>query len=282
MAILTEEMKRMVLKQRLGFAATVCPDGTPNLSPKGTILPWSDDQLVFADLRSPRTVENLRENPAIEINVIDHFSRKGFRFKGTATVLTDGPSFADFVKLFENKGLFDAPRRIQSVVLIKVERALPVISPGYDRGTREQDVRKQWEDYYLSQSKRDPKKMDRARIDSSWYIRRDSGSARISTGGVVARVDQDQVYIALVHERGISDLVLPKGGQEADETLEETARREILEEAGLAEIELFEELAICERYDLLKERWIKAHYFLTMTQQINGAPTDCDHHYGLA
>src|SRR6266581_2563776 len=29
-------MKRLVTEQRLGFVATVCPDGTPNLSPKGT------------------------------------------------------------------------------------------------------------------------------------------------------------------------------------------------------------------------------------------------------
>jgi hypothetical protein len=36
MAILTEDMKRVVREQRLGFIATVCPDGTPNLSPKGT------------------------------------------------------------------------------------------------------------------------------------------------------------------------------------------------------------------------------------------------------
>ena len=37
MAKLTDEMKRLVAEQRLGFFATVCPDGTPNVSPKGTI-----------------------------------------------------------------------------------------------------------------------------------------------------------------------------------------------------------------------------------------------------
>jgi predicted pyridoxine 5'-phosphate oxidase superfamily flavin-nucleotide-binding protein len=31
--ILTVDMKRVVEQQRLGFVATVCPDGTPNLSP---------------------------------------------------------------------------------------------------------------------------------------------------------------------------------------------------------------------------------------------------------
>jgi predicted pyridoxine 5'-phosphate oxidase superfamily flavin-nucleotide-binding protein len=36
MGVLTADMKRVVEQQRLGFVATVCPDGTPNLSPKGT------------------------------------------------------------------------------------------------------------------------------------------------------------------------------------------------------------------------------------------------------
>ena len=36
MAILTEDMKRLVREQGLGFYATVCEDGSPNLSPKGT------------------------------------------------------------------------------------------------------------------------------------------------------------------------------------------------------------------------------------------------------
>ena len=45
MSMLNSEMKRMVERQRLGFVATVCPDGTPNLSPKGTTAVWDDDHL---------------------------------------------------------------------------------------------------------------------------------------------------------------------------------------------------------------------------------------------
>ena len=65
----------MVEEQRLGYAATVCPDGTPNLSP-GTTAVWDADRLIFADIRSPGTVENLRHNPTIEVNVVDPISRK--------------------------------------------------------------------------------------------------------------------------------------------------------------------------------------------------------------
>src|SRR6185295_14131401 len=40
----TDDMKRVVEEQRLGFVATVCPDGTPNLSPKGTTAVWDDER----------------------------------------------------------------------------------------------------------------------------------------------------------------------------------------------------------------------------------------------
>jgi hypothetical protein len=53
MGILTDEMKRVVTEIQLCYAATVTPDGKPNLSPKGSITVLSDDELGFADLASP-------------------------------------------------------------------------------------------------------------------------------------------------------------------------------------------------------------------------------------
>lgn len=47
MGILTPEIKEFVQKNKLGFVATVCPDGTPNLSPKGTTTVWDDEHLVL-------------------------------------------------------------------------------------------------------------------------------------------------------------------------------------------------------------------------------------------
>ncbi len=68
MGILTEDMKRVVREQRLGFFATVCPDGSPNLSPKGTTIVLDDDHLAFVDLGSPGTLSNLELNPAVEFD----------------------------------------------------------------------------------------------------------------------------------------------------------------------------------------------------------------------
>ena len=34
MGILTDDMKRLIEEQKLAFHATVCPDGSPDLSPE--------------------------------------------------------------------------------------------------------------------------------------------------------------------------------------------------------------------------------------------------------
>jgi predicted pyridoxine 5'-phosphate oxidase superfamily flavin-nucleotide-binding protein len=138
-------MKRVVNEQRLAFVATVCADNTPNLSPKGTIAVWEDDQLVFANIRSPQTIANLLQNPAIEINVIDPMVRKGYRFKGTATVLSAGADYEKVAAFFTARG---AKIPFREVVVIKVERALPVISPAYDIGLSESEIREWWERHY--------------------------------------------------------------------------------------------------------------------------------------
>lgn len=141
MGILTDDMKRVVTEQRLGFMATVCPDGTPNLSPKGTTAVWDDDHLVFADLRSPGTISNLATNPSIEINVVDPLVRKGYRFKGTATVHAGDEVVEKAIELYVSLGLSDYRDRIKHVVKVKVERAIELTSPVYDLGHTEAQVR---------------------------------------------------------------------------------------------------------------------------------------------
>ncbi len=141
MGVLTDDMKRVVTEQRLGFMATVCPDGTPNVSPKGTTAVWDDDHLIFADLRSPGTVRNLRTNPSIEINVVDPLVRKGYRFKGTATIHSEGELIDRAIELYIGLGLADYRDRFRNFVLVKVEQALPLTSPVYDLGFTEDEVR---------------------------------------------------------------------------------------------------------------------------------------------
>ena len=148
LTVLDDDMKRVVREQRLGYVATVCPDGTPNLSPKGTTAVWDDQHLVFLDLFSPGTVANIEAgNPAVEINVVDPIRRKGYRFKGAAQVHRDGRVFDDVVQWYEQERGTDR-RRINSVVLARVERAAPLVSPAYADGTSEATIEQRSLDMY--------------------------------------------------------------------------------------------------------------------------------------
>jgi predicted pyridoxine 5'-phosphate oxidase superfamily flavin-nucleotide-binding protein len=148
MGVLTADMKRIVEEQRLGFVATVCADGTPNLSPKGTTAVWDDDHLIFANIRSPGTLTNLRQNPNVEVNVVDQIVRKGYRFKGVASILDSGPLYDKAIAFYMERG---APMSIiHEVVMIRILQALPLISPAYDLGMSEDEVRSDWESHFRS------------------------------------------------------------------------------------------------------------------------------------
>jgi predicted pyridoxine 5'-phosphate oxidase superfamily flavin-nucleotide-binding protein len=136
-------MQRVVLEQRLGFHATVRPDGTPNLSPKGTTTVWDDDHLLFADIRSPDTIANLRRNPAIEVNVVDPILRKGWRFRGRAELHDRGETYDRGLALLAARGYEAMPGRMTTIALIRVEEAKPLVSPAYDGGASEAEVRAQ-------------------------------------------------------------------------------------------------------------------------------------------
>ncbi|HMG23266.1 MAG TPA: pyridoxamine 5'-phosphate oxidase family protein [Kofleriaceae bacterium] len=143
MGILTKEAKQALVDCTPAYVATVCPDGTPNVSPKGTVMAWDDDRLVFIDLRSPQTMANLQASPHIELNVIHPLTRKGFRYKGTAQVLRDGPLCEEVMTYYEQqRGIHRA--RMHGVVVMVVTRVLPLWSPAYDDGTGEDEIRAKW------------------------------------------------------------------------------------------------------------------------------------------
>ena len=139
--MLTPDMKRIIEEQRLGFVATAAADGTPNVSPKGTFVVLDDRTIAFGEIRSPGTIRNLRANPRIEVNFVDVFVRKGYRFAGMATIVENGE--ADFETLLP-KLRSALAHRIRAIVTIAVTKALPLTSPAYDDGRTEPELRRAW------------------------------------------------------------------------------------------------------------------------------------------
>ncbi len=145
--MITEKIGKFVSQQKLGFVATVSPNGTPNLSPKGTISVLDENTLVFANIRSPQTIENLEKNPSIEINIVDPFSRRGYRFKGIAKIISDGEEYNKILLSYKQNGV---KTTIKSIVIVNVKQILEVTSPLYDVGYTEEELRIKWKKYYSS------------------------------------------------------------------------------------------------------------------------------------
>jgi uncharacterized protein len=146
MVALTDEIRRLVRDQRLGIVATVSPDNTPCISPKGSLTVLRDDNLVFADIQSPQTLLNLASNPSIEVVVVDQLSRLAARFSGKGTILTVGPDFWQALGTYRDEGANIS--RIRSLVVIQVEHAEVVRSPIYDTGVTEDEIRALWREYF--------------------------------------------------------------------------------------------------------------------------------------
>jgi hypothetical protein len=101
---------------------------------------WDEQHLVFAHLHSPQTAHNIEAgHDRVEINVVDPIVRKGYRFKGVATVHRAGPTFEAGIAFYERRSGMDRDR-VDAIVLVRVEQAAPLVSPAYDDGSSEHDV----------------------------------------------------------------------------------------------------------------------------------------------
>ncbi len=126
---ITDDMQYIIGRAGLSFVATVCPDGTPNLSPKATLAVLDEDHLVFADIRSPQTIANLRQNPSVEVNVVDIFLRRGYRFKGRAELVESGPIYDRVTAALWSR---EGPKYpVGCAVKIVIDHAAPLLSPAY-------------------------------------------------------------------------------------------------------------------------------------------------------
>ena len=93
----------MIQKQHLAFVSTSTTNGIPNVSPKGSISVLDKSKLVFAEIASPHTISNLKDNPNISLYVLDRENIKGVQIKGKATLMNSGPIFENVSKLLKEK-----------------------------------------------------------------------------------------------------------------------------------------------------------------------------------
>lgn len=116
MAKLTEAAKKIIAEYGPALIATASKDGKPNVSPKGSFRVIDNEHVAFANIASPRTMANLKENPQLTAIMLDRSSRKGCRIWGKAEILDSGPIFDSISAEFSGQDM-----KIKNVVRVAVE-----------------------------------------------------------------------------------------------------------------------------------------------------------------
>ena len=116
---MSQEVKKAVAEYSPALIATADKAGKPNVSAKGSLRVIDDEHLVFADIRSPGTIANLKENPQVAVLCLDSATRKGCRIWGKAEILTSGDLFNQLAKEYADRKM-----KVNQVVKIAVDKAV--------------------------------------------------------------------------------------------------------------------------------------------------------------
>lgn len=105
MTIMNDELKKAIAEIQPSFVASADKDGHPNVSAKGSLCVIDDEHLVFADIRSPQTLKNVKENPYVSIIALESKTRKGWRVWGKVVDITTAGDIYDMLsKKYKDKG----------------------------------------------------------------------------------------------------------------------------------------------------------------------------------
>jgi hypothetical protein len=128
--MLSLEVKEYIDKSVLCWLATSNLDGQPNVSPKEVFTHFNDQNIIIANIASPNTVKNIKQNSKVCLSFIEVFIQKGFQLKGHANIITkkdEGFKPMELELLKITKGLYP----FGSITKIQVESVNPIIAPSY-------------------------------------------------------------------------------------------------------------------------------------------------------
>jgi predicted pyridoxine 5'-phosphate oxidase superfamily flavin-nucleotide-binding protein len=106
------------LPGKLAWVATASCAGEPNVTPKGSLKLIDGQHVVFADLFSHKTRQNLLENKRVAVTVADAATGKGYQLKGSAELVESGRVFDDASRHVQElqKGL-PSPRYVVKITV---------------------------------------------------------------------------------------------------------------------------------------------------------------------
>ncbi len=127
---LTAEIKHYIDQSVLCWLATVSSKGIPNVSPKEIFNYYGSHHIIVANIASPQTVRNIKQNKNVCVSFIDILVQKGFQIKGNAEIINKTDlEFHKMEKILTKMTGGKFP--FSTITRILVEQAKPIIAPKY-------------------------------------------------------------------------------------------------------------------------------------------------------
>ena len=82
-----EDIKDYIDRSVLCWLATSSAENLPNVSPKEIFAFYGSDKIIIANIASPQSIHNIRENPQVCVSFIDILVQKGVQIKGQADIV---------------------------------------------------------------------------------------------------------------------------------------------------------------------------------------------------
>lgn len=134
MAKMTKEMQEMFNRVGIKQLATAAKNGVPNVVPINFMKILDEETILASAVFMAKTFNNLKENPLCALSVWEGF--EGYQFKGSATIVTDGPVFQETQSWTEEEGRkLGLPLKSKGAIVIKVAEIFS-IAPGADAGKK--------------------------------------------------------------------------------------------------------------------------------------------------
>ncbi len=128
--MLNDIIKKCINKSVLCWLATVNQHNEPNVSPKEMFTYQDNKTLLIAHLASPNSVANILHNANVCVSFVDIFVQKGFKIKGTATLISKPErEFQNVVQPLIK--LFSDTFPIQAVIVIDIKTIETIQAPSY-------------------------------------------------------------------------------------------------------------------------------------------------------
>ena len=124
------EIKASIAKTVLCWLATSDAAGQPNVSPKEIFVSRGEDQIIIANVASPQTLRNIRQNPRVCVSVLDILVQKGWQLKGEARIVSKkDPEFAEMAEplLAMSGGNFP----FNPIFAVTTDLVKPILAPSY-------------------------------------------------------------------------------------------------------------------------------------------------------